>query len=164
MCVDQVDVIGDYVSSTYVLRSQWWLRQRRKWLVKSMRRSLLMPSRTSLPMSASAAPHSTQGFGHPHDPCWPAVERGTQVNPGGQRGQRLECWHPGRKDWQHWGCQQLLNTAFVCASPKEVCGKLKVYFGACACLCAINNGWGQWWECGGGNRRCTPANLVKTKH
>lgn len=64
-------------TKTYFLRSQWWLWQRRMWLVKSMRLSLPMPSETSLPMSASAALNSERGLWHPHDPCRPATERGT---------------------------------------------------------------------------------------
>lgn len=74
---------------TYLLRCQWWLWRRRIWLVKSMRPSLPMPFETSLPMSASAALNGNQGLWQPHDPCWPATERGTGLQPwreGGERG------------------------------------------------------------------------------
>lgn len=143
--------------NTYFLDSQWWLWRRRMWLVKSMRLSLPMPSETSLPMSASAVLNSNRGLRHPHDPCWPANQRGTGLALWSKGWERSRVWV--HSDWQQSGCQQVWN---ICVSEQNatvVC----VYFWAYACLWAINNGWAQRWECGGGNRRRHPCQPRKNQ-
>lgn len=49
----------------------------------------------------------------------------------------------------------------VCVRAKSL---LSVYFGAHACYCAINNGWGWWWECSTGNRKRHPCHPLKSRN
>lgn len=113
---------------TYLTRSQWWLGQRRMWLVKSMRPSLPMPFETSSPISASAVLNSKR---HPHDPCWPATERGTGVSIAlreAERGQEQR-WHRGHAGWQDSGSSATRKG--LCESKKFVeC----VFLGTCVLL------------------------------
>lgn len=49
----------------------------------------------------------------------------------------------------------------VCVRAKSL---LSVYFWAHACYCAINNGWGRWWECSTGNRKRHPCHPLKSRN
>lgn len=108
-----IKFISRRYGQTYL--SQWWLGRRRTWLLKSMRPSLPMPLETSSPISASAVLNSKR---HPHDPCWPATERGTGVSIAlweAERGQEQQ-WHRGRADWQDSGSSATLKG--LCGSKK----------------------------------------------
>lgn len=153
-----INLINRTYGMTYLTRSQWWLGQRRMWLVKSMRPSLPMPFETSSPISASAVLNSKR---HPHDPCWPATEReaqGLALHCGRLRGVKSSGDTEAVRADRTQARQQVWK---VCVRAKSLSS---VYFWAHACYCAINNGWGRWWECSTGNRKRHPCHPLKSRN
>lgn len=131
--------------------------------------SLPMPSKTSLPMSASAALHSERGLRHPHDPCRPATEN----DEGGKGGVSVgvvesEVSRSAVTEFRRTDSGQGVGSSggFACRRREEK-GKVvaSVYFWACACRRTINNGWAQrLGSAAEATGEGTPCMLGKTKH